>query len=224
MTDPDSPKPEPAKEPSEPRSQQPAQPEPTDDGDTYEIVEPEPDSAAAGDQAASQWYAAQADGQKQGPLTLAELKRRIAAGQLTAGDLVWKEGMPDWIPAGKIAALADDLPPPIPAPATRAVSSYAQRQPMPGQAFGQMLNDTFSRPGTFRLIGRICAGLAVLVLFGWLISGFASYWNHTWFLGAVVLALIFIIGEGIAAVLEALGRIQTQLNSGESEEPFSNDG
>lgn len=226
MTDPDNAKPEPAAKPPEPRPQEGAQPEPADGGDLYEIAEPGPDSAAGdGDQEASQWHAAQAGGQKQGPLTIADLKQRVAAGQLAAGDLVWKEGMPDWLPAGEIAALASSFPPPMPArPAPSMPSSHLRRKSMPEQAFMQMLNDTFSRPGFFRMIGRIAAGLALAVALGSLISGLVSHWNRTWFLGAVALVLIFVIGEAVAAVLEALGRIQTQLESREPEEPTGGDG
>lgn len=37
-----------------------------------------------------------------GPVTLAELKKLATSGRLNVGDLVWKVGMADWMPAGEL--------------------------------------------------------------------------------------------------------------------------
>jgi len=47
------------------------------------------------------------DGQQQGPVSLAELKRMASAGHLWRSDLVWTEGMADWLPAETIPGLFD---------------------------------------------------------------------------------------------------------------------
>jgi len=51
-----------------------------------------------------EWYYA-VDGDRQGPISAAELKNLAEAGNLKQGDLVWKEGMTDWAPAKSIKGL-----------------------------------------------------------------------------------------------------------------------
>ena len=50
---------------------------------------------------AQQWYYAR-NGQQAGPISLDALRAMVAAGQLSSGDLVWREGMPDWKPLGSL--------------------------------------------------------------------------------------------------------------------------
>ena len=47
------------------------------------------------------WYYA-ANRQKMGPVAREELHRLAASGELTATDLVWTEGMPEWIQAERV--------------------------------------------------------------------------------------------------------------------------
>jgi hypothetical protein len=56
------------------------------------------------------------DGQSNGPVSAIQLRQMAVSGNLQAQDLVWKEGMEDWVPAGKISGLFDRRasPPPIP--------------------------------------------------------------------------------------------------------------
>ncbi len=55
-------------------------------------------------------------GRAVGPVGLDGLGRLAAEGRLTRDTLVWSPGMPGWLPAGEVAALAALLgPPPIPA-------------------------------------------------------------------------------------------------------------
>ncbi len=51
------------------------------------------------------WYFAQ-NNQQQGPVPLAELQRKLAAGELGLNALVWTEGMPQWVQAGTLPVLA----------------------------------------------------------------------------------------------------------------------
>ena len=50
------------------------------------------------------WYLAR-DGQQYGPLTDGEIKKFNDLGYLLATDLVWREGFPDWRPAGAVFEL-----------------------------------------------------------------------------------------------------------------------
>lgn len=45
------------------------------------------------------------NGQQSGPFPLEQLQQMAASGELAATDLVWKEGMPNWEPAGSIPGL-----------------------------------------------------------------------------------------------------------------------
>ncbi len=54
--------------------------------------------------AAPSWYFGR-DNQRYGPYALPQLVKMVDAGQLQRTDLVWKEGMPDWVPAGTIPDL-----------------------------------------------------------------------------------------------------------------------
>ena len=52
-----------------------------------------------------QWYYSK-NGTQLGPVEEGELRAKLAAGEISTTDLVWKDGMPDWQPAAKVAELA----------------------------------------------------------------------------------------------------------------------
>ena len=64
-----------------------------------------------------QWHYSRG-GQQAGPISAAELKQLASSGKLSRTDMVWKDGMPNWVPAEKInglfAAPAASTPPPVP--------------------------------------------------------------------------------------------------------------
>lgn len=62
----------------------------------------------------SKWYY-EKGGVRKGPVTSEDIRRMVANGTLLPTDLLWKEGMKDWMPAGKSSNLfpaADALPSP----------------------------------------------------------------------------------------------------------------
>lgn len=73
---------------------------------------------------ADQWHY-RVDGVQHGPVTSADLKSLAGAGQLKATDLVWKEGLDQWVAASSVKGLlpvsppsaATPPPPPSPPPA-----------------------------------------------------------------------------------------------------------
>lgn len=73
-----------------------------------------------------QWYYAK-DGQRQGPIASDTLKEMAISGQLQPSDHVWREGMSNWVPAGKLKGLFPDValkkPPPLPAAIASAAES-----------------------------------------------------------------------------------------------------
>lgn len=90
-------------------------------------------------------------GQQIGPFSLEELKSKLASGEVSPSDLVWKEGMPDWKPASTIPGLAEPVAPAAPEPAVPApattfdTGSYA---PISGGPPVEVVNPTVLPPGT----------------------------------------------------------------------------
>lgn len=69
-----------------------------------------------------QWYYSK-NGTQLGPVAQSELISKLASGEVSPSDLVWKDGMADWIPAAQVA----DLRPVTSAPAP--VSTVAPGSP-----------------------------------------------------------------------------------------------
>lgn len=84
---------------------------------------------------AGQWFYAASGGQA-GPVDAAELRRLADEGALQPTDLVWREGMPEWVPANKVKGLfpaADNLSPTTPAdPGKAPAAAPAGEWPAPG--------------------------------------------------------------------------------------------
>jgi hypothetical protein len=73
-----------------------------------------------------QWYYSRGNADMQGPVSPAELARLAQAGELRPGDLVWKEGMEEWIAADRIKGLEFPSASPVqptPAPPVQTVSA-----------------------------------------------------------------------------------------------------
>ncbi|MGI0133753.1 MAG: DUF4339 domain-containing protein [Candidatus Micrarchaeaceae archaeon] len=70
---------------------------------------------------AQQWYYSR-NGQQHGPISEAELKQLAAVGKLKPTDMIWQEGMDNWVSAGSVKGLflaaqapeAKKAPPPLP--------------------------------------------------------------------------------------------------------------
>jgi hypothetical protein len=54
---------------------------------------------------AADWYLARGGQERVGPLTSQQLRQMAANGQVSGNDLVWKEGMPNWVPASQVKGL-----------------------------------------------------------------------------------------------------------------------
>jgi len=85
-----------------------------------------------------EWYYAHGGVQK-GPVTEAQLKALIPLGQLLLNDLVWRDGMAEWVKAGTVRELfpaKPALPPPPPPPTPKRPQSptAATAAPVPNQS------------------------------------------------------------------------------------------
>ena len=52
----------------------------------------------------AEWHYSRGN-EQHGPVSSAQLKEMATAGQLQPTDLIWKDGMPGWVAAGKIKGL-----------------------------------------------------------------------------------------------------------------------
>ena len=69
-------------------------------------------------------------GQQTGPVSSIEMRELVMRGQITPTDMVWREGMPNWIPAHQAA----DILPPSQAAAPAPVGYYTSTLGMPQRA------------------------------------------------------------------------------------------
>ena len=76
--------------------------------------------------AIGEWYYAR-NNQQQGPIVLQALQDMARSGQLQPGDLVWRDGMPNWVPAGQVPELF----------ARQAAPAYAYAQPAAPSPYAQ---------------------------------------------------------------------------------------
>jgi hypothetical protein len=74
---------------------------------------------------ASDWYYTRNGQQAPGPVSSAQLKQLAAAGQLKPDDLVWKQGLPNWVPANTLKNLFPAAPAPAPPPPVRSAPTPA---------------------------------------------------------------------------------------------------
>jgi uncharacterized RDD family membrane protein YckC len=84
---------------------------------------------------AEEWYVG-SNGQQSGPFTLQQLRQMAASGQLSKTDLIWKEGLANWVPCssakGLFPAAADFSPTSSPRPAPRPTAP-PPRGPVPSE-------------------------------------------------------------------------------------------
>ncbi len=75
-----------------------------------------------------QWYYSK-NGTQLGPVEESELRAKLARGEISTTDLVWREGMPDWLAAARVAELSTTVPPL--GGVTQSPYSPPQSQPAP---------------------------------------------------------------------------------------------
>ncbi len=80
-----------------------------------------------------QWYYAK-NGSQLGPVEQGELLAKISSGEIAQSDMVWREGMSDWLPVSKVNELvivARPAPTSAPAPGTAMNSPYTPPSALP---------------------------------------------------------------------------------------------
>lgn len=190
--------------------------------DEYAMVTEAPQPAVAASGAvsgglrANWWYVPRATGKREGPVVLDGLKQLMASGGLSADDLVWREGMAEWVPARNVPELAGPQAGAAPFPAAPAASAPAGPSPRfertgagPSPAdFLKPFQELVSRPVFFRMVGLACIALCGLWLFIGIVVSLFGVSSRGWFTEALLFAVFFFLSQGIAAILERLDRMQ----------------
>lgn len=122
----------------------------------------------------TQWYIAR-DGKQHGPLTDIEMRTFVAHSYLRPGDLIWRPGMAEWMPAPQVfPAVFPAPPPPEPAP---AVQPALQQQPHGGAPMESDFDNAEAEefappPSTLR---RLMTAAAVMTVIGGGAFALANY-------------------------------------------------
>ena len=171
------------------------------------------------DQSLPIWYIASPGGTKEGPLSAAMVRARFEAGTFHRDHLAWKDGMPGWLPANQVDGLLPTLPKTVVPPETSSASSPTS--PLAAHPHFAAVDAPVDRilariatPGFFRNIGRASAVLAILFA---LASVALVFFQVYLFNRILLLALIWLVGEGTAAILEsltALAKVETSEANG----------
>jgi hypothetical protein len=117
-----------------------------------------------------QWHYSRG-GKRAGPVSPAELKHLASNGQLLPSDMVWKEGMPDWLPAEMLKGLfaAPSAAPVEPPLQTAPVLTSPPVHPSTSGFAGGPSH--FVRLGALVGTGCFAAGLVLGLLLGWVLFG-----------------------------------------------------
>jgi Interferon-induced transmembrane protein/GYF domain 2 len=116
----------------------------------------------------AQWYYSK-NGTQLGPVALEVLRSKLRSGEVSPADLVWKDGMTDWQPAGKIADLAIssmEAQPPMQAPPIGGMQSpYAPPVAAPGPIrYGAPLPNYLWQSIVVTLLCCLPFGVAAIVM------------------------------------------------------------
>ncbi|MDO5687468.1 MAG: DUF4339 domain-containing protein [Neisseria sp.] len=130
----------------------------------------------------TQWYYTE-NGQQQGPVGAQELRARAESGRLLPTDLVWREGMENWVearrvkgllpaappaaPAASPLSLQPDTAPNVPAPAVSPYDAPAMHTQTYGQSEqGYAFSEAPVKPANFWLYFGLYLGGFILAVIG----------------------------------------------------------
>jgi hypothetical protein len=113
---------------------------------------------------ASAWHYMK-DGKQCGPVSSAELKKLASSGELQSTDVLWKEGMADWVPACELSGLKGVFPEPafVPAspPPPPPSSSSSSMAPPPPTAQNTQVRLFSKKQKRRRILLIVASGIVV---------------------------------------------------------------
>lgn len=84
---------------------------------------------------ADEWFLIR-NGRREGPLSAAELRRRAAAGDITASNFVWRQGLKQPVSCARVQGLLPESAAVSPAPASQPMGATAPVNPVTASATG----------------------------------------------------------------------------------------
>ena len=169
----------------------------------------------------AEWFYAK-NKQKVGPVTEDQLKELVRSGELTPTDMVWKQGMAKWQPAGAVdgllpnPALAPPEPPPLPDAATPASRVWWERLNRNKPAY---LSALFA---VVLLLTCLCSPVVSFVL-GVFPEGLGAFLGFLYFLFMVGMFVALVV-TGIMALFRWATRAERETSLWGKWEPVSGDG
>lgn len=122
------------------------------------------------------WYYSE-QGQQKGPVSESELQSLVSNGTVQPSDLIWREGMTDWLPVGQVPEISGSAPAAAPpaapvSPAAPAAPINPYASPAAGGAAPQHRGPTPDIPNN--LVWAILATVFCCVPFGIVAIVYAS--------------------------------------------------
>lgn len=145
---------------------------------------------------AADWYYMVGQQARQGPVSLDDLQRLVAAGRLGRQDRVWRSGLAEWVAVADVPELHEEPGPPPPPQARPVVL-----EPTPGALdFLRPIERGLTDPAVLRITGWACGLLGVLLL---LLSVPLAFFGHRAFTEALLFLLGFMVFQALARVVES---------------------
>lgn len=117
------------------------------------------------------WYYSK-NGAQLGPIGPAEMESKLKAGEVASTDLVWKEGMADWLPAGKVPELQVLLSPPAPPAESPFVERTAPASPyVPPAAHPYQAVASGPVSQGQAIASMVCGIISLVICCLWFVSG-----------------------------------------------------
>ncbi len=157
------------------------------------------------------WYYAE-QGQQRGPVAFEELQALAASGRLRPSDLVWREGLPEWVPASTqpgLFAAPPQSPAPLPPQRPTFTPAYEPRPPFyrppPPSGGGAGWMVILAGGAVFVLLGVLCCGVFAFIA---VTAGGNKSNERTWSLktgAATHWALPFKKGDKVEIIVTSTG-------------------
>lgn len=107
--------------------------------------------------------------QRNGPINTTALKKLAQAGQLLPTDMIWRDGLPQWVPASSVKGLfvGPPPPPPPPPPSSSGVASDAELIPISDPLLSESRRRIYDLRHLLRTkVGAVGAAVVCLAVIG----------------------------------------------------------
>lgn len=156
------------------------------------------------------WYYADRSGQQQGPVDAEWLRAALQRGEIAGATLVWRDGLPEWLPLSQLAAELGVVgvggPPPIPPGAPRAAVVSAGGRPVAVAPKG----------GGVGLVVVIVIIGVVVIAFGGILAAIAIPAYHDYTLRAKVANALYVTEPIKMQIIETLRAEERCVLNGEA--------